>query len=123
MGSLSVRLQAPRLRLNNKLELFILASLFVPVSRQKCKKKTHLQGLKALECCGGRGYSNPNLRLSKIAAAVAAFFMIISSVACHVNFTYTSLHSFTTEGAAKRGRGTHTNTHTRMERSMVIICH
>lgn len=55
----------------------------------------------------------PNLsaeaRLSKIAAAVAAFFMIISSVACHVNFTYTSLHSFTTEGAAKRGRGTHTH--------------
>lgn len=40
--------------------------------------------------------------------------MIISSVACHVNFTYTSLYSFTAEGGVAGQPGmpdTHTHVH------------
>lgn len=78
------RLHAPRLRLNNKLELFILATLFAT-------DRHLLQGL-------GMGVASaPHPQLEVVENRRCAFFMIISSVACHVNFTYTSLYSFTAE--------------------------
>lgn len=94
------RLHAPRLRLNNKLELFILATLFAT-------DRHLLQGL-------GRGRGRrPSASTEVVENRRCAFFMIISSVACHVNFTYTSLHSFTAEGGvAGQPSMPHIHTHT-----------
>lgn len=96
------RLHDPRLRLNNKLELFILATLFAT-------DRHLLQGL-------GRGRGRrPSASTEVVENRRCAFFMIISSVACHVNFTYTSLYSFTAEGGVAGQPGmpdTHTHTHT-----------
>lgn len=96
------RLHAPRLRLNNKLELFILATLFAT-------DRHLLQGL-------GRGRGRrPSASTEVVENRRCAFFMIISSVACHVNFTYTSLYSFTAEGGVAGQPGmpdTHTRAHT-----------
>lgn len=99
------RLHAPRLRLNNKLELFILATLFAT-------DRHLLQGL-----ANGRG-QRPSASTEVVENRRCAFFMIISSVACHVNFTYTSLYSFTAERGCQKGAWlgslpcrTHTHTH------------